>query len=168
MAETITERIARFRRHTTCVPHAQRAGAQSPSPARGVALSTCAGGAVGDWACGSSRSSRGAAPTVRRPRPPEERGAGLVAAPHRDARAAAAPPAAEPEVLPLVTGLQRSRLGTAAAAAGVLAVLLVAGGAPAPLRAPVVLIAALLLPGFPLVARLRVDLPTLVAVDVCT
>jgi hypothetical protein len=91
-----------------------------------------------------------------------------VAAPHRDARAAAAPPAAEPEVLPLVTGLQRSRLGTAAAVAGVLAVLLVAGGAPAPVRAPVVLIAALLLPGFPLVARLRVDLPTLVAIDVCT
>lgn len=90
-----------------------------------------------------------------------------MAAPTRDPRAAA-PAAAEPEVLPVLTGLQRSRLGTGIAVVGVLAVLLVAGRAPAPVRAPVVLLALLLLPGFPVVARLRVDLPTLIAVDVCT
>jgi hypothetical protein len=91
-----------------------------------------------------------------------------VAAPQRDLRAAVPPVAAEPEVLPPATGLQRSRLGTAIAATGVLAVLLVAGSAPAPVRAPVVLIAILLLPGFPLIGRLPVDLPTLIAIDVCT
>jgi hypothetical protein len=51
---------------------------------------------------------------------------------------------------------------------GVLAVLLAAAGAPAPLRAPVVLLAALALPGFPVVARMPVDLPTLLALTVCT
>lgn len=91
-----------------------------------------------------------------------------MAAPQRDLRAAAPPLAAEPDVLPPATGLQRSRLGTGIAALGVLAVLLVAGSAPPPVRAPVVLLAALLLPGFPLVARMRVDLPTLLAIDVCT
>ena len=76
----------------------------------------------------------------------------------------------EPEhadVLPLVTPEQRSRIGTAISALGLLAVLLAAAGAAPAVRAPVVLLAALLLPGYPLVARLKVDLPTLLAVDVC-
>jgi hypothetical protein len=67
-----------------------------------------------------------------------------------------------------VTPLQRSRLGTGVAVLGILAVLLVAGDAPAAVRAPVVLLAALLLPGYPIVARMQVDLPTLVAAAVCT
>ncbi|MFN2539727.1 MAG: hypothetical protein ABR549_16465 [Mycobacteriales bacterium] len=74
----------------------------------------------------------------------------------------------EPDVLPLVTPTQRSRLGTGVAAVGILAVILVAADAAPTVRAPVVLLAALLLPGYPFVARLRLDLPTLLAVDVCT
>jgi hypothetical protein len=92
-----------------------------------------------------------------------------VAASTRDPRRS--PPAAEQEqvdVLPVATSLQRSRLGTLIAAVGILAVLLAAAEAPPAVRAPVVLVAALLLPGYPFVARLRVDLPTLVAASVCT
>jgi hypothetical protein len=91
-----------------------------------------------------------------------------VAAPHRDTRPARAPQLAEDAVLPDITSLQRSRLGIAIIAVGVLAVLLVAAGVPAAVRAPVVLVAGLVLPGFPIIARLRVDLPTLLAIDVCT
>jgi hypothetical protein len=71
------------------------------------------------------------------------------------------------EVLPPLTGAQRSWIGAGIAGIGILAVVLVAAGAAPTVRAPVVLVAALLLPGFPLVARLRLDLPTLLAVDVC-
>jgi uncharacterized membrane protein len=59
-------------------------------------------------------------------------------------------------------------MGTAIAGIGLLAVVLTAANTPAAVRAPIVLVAALLLPGFPLVARLRVDLPTLLAINVCT
>lgn len=72
-----------------------------------------------------------------------------------------------PEVLPPVTALQRSRLGTAVAALGILAVLLSAAAAAPAVRAPFVLLTMLLLPGFPFAARLRVDLPTLIAIDIC-
>jgi hypothetical protein len=91
-----------------------------------------------------------------------------VAAPHRDTRPARATQPVEDTVLADITSAQRSRLGTAFIAVGVLAVLLVASGVPAPVRAPVVLVAGLVLPGFPIVARLRVDLPTMLAIDVCT
>lgn len=93
-----------------------------------------------------------------------------MAASSRDPRrshAAQAEPERADGVLPMITPRQRSRLGTGIAALGVLAVLLVAAGAPVVVRAPVVLLAMLLLPGFPVVARLRLDLPTLVAADVC-
>ena len=72
------------------------------------------------------------------------------------------------EVLPVVSAVVRSRLGLGACLIGMLAVVLVAAGAPPPVRAPFVLVAALLLPGFPVVARMRLDLPTLIAADVCT
>jgi uncharacterized membrane protein len=93
-----------------------------------------------------------------------------VAALQRDPSEGAAPtgPSDAADVLPPVSSIVRSRLGTAIACVGLLAVLLTAAGAPAALRAPVVLVAALLLPGYPLVARLQVDLPTLLAIDVCT
>lgn len=61
----------------------------------------------------------------------------------------------------------RQRLGLALLAVTVLAVLLVAGGAPAEVRAPFVLLSATLLPGYPLVVRFPVDLPTLLALDLC-
>ncbi len=72
----------------------------------------------------------------------------------------------QPDVLPPITALQRSRLGTGVCLVGIVAVVLAASGAPPPVRAPFVLIAALLLPAYPLVARLQVDLPTLLAIDV--
>lgn len=50
----------------------------------------------------------------------------------------------------------------------VAAVVLVAATAPAPVRAPVVLLAATFGPGYPLVARLPFDLPTLLALDAAT
>lgn len=92
-----------------------------------------------------------------------------MAASPRDPRPApvSSPQPEEADVLPLVTGTVRSRLGTGIAALGIVAVVLVAADAPPSVRAPVVLLAALLLPGFPLVARLRLDLPTMLAVDVC-
>lgn len=79
------------------------------------------------------------------------------------------PPAAprEEQVLPPLTGRQRSWLGTGIVAVGILAVVLVAADAAPEVRAPVVLVAAMLLPGFPLVGRFHLDLPTLLAVDVC-
>ena len=82
------------------------------------------------------------------------------------------PPAAAPDdaaaaPLPPATERERRLLGTLAVAAGVVAVVLTAGGAPPPLRTPFVLVAATLLPGYAVVARLRVDLPTLLALDVC-
>ena len=79
----------------------------------------------------------------------------------------AAPREPEPDVLPLVDPVVRSRLGTVVCVLGLIAVVLAAAGAPAAVRAPFVLLAALTLPGFPLVARLKVDLPTLLAIDVC-
>jgi hypothetical protein len=85
-----------------------------------------------------------------------------VAAPTRDD---AAPP--DPDVLGPVSARTKARLGWGLIAVGVLAVLLVAAGAPPALRAPVVLVAATLLPGYPLVARLPLDLPSLLALDVC-
>jgi hypothetical protein len=92
-----------------------------------------------------------------------------LAASTRDPRRSPPAPEADPsEVLPPITAVQRSRLGTGIAAVGILAVLLVAASAPSPVRAPVALLALLTLPGYPLVARLRVDLPTLIAADVCT
>lgn len=90
-----------------------------------------------------------------------------MAAPHRDPVRGARPSSATSDALPPATTRSLSVLGTLAAAAGILAVLLVASDAPPAVRAPVVLVAALLLPGFPLVARLRADLPTVIAVDVC-
>jgi hypothetical protein len=85
-----------------------------------------------------------------------------VAAPSRDD---AAP--ADPQVLGAVGIRTKVLIGWSLIAVGVLAVVLVAGGAPVPLRAPVVLVAATLLPGYPLVVRLPLDLPTLLALDVC-
>jgi hypothetical protein len=58
-------------------------------------------------------------------------------------------------------------LGVILLVATVLAVLLGAGGAPVGMRGPAVLVVATLLPGYPLVVRLRVDLATLLALDVC-
>ncbi|MDX6266872.1 MAG: hypothetical protein QOD70_1612 [Frankiales bacterium] len=93
-----------------------------------------------------------------------------MAALHRDPSEGTAPtgPSDAADVLPPVSSLVRSRLGTAIAGIGLLAVVLTAVNTPAAVRAPVVLVAALLLPGYPLVARLRVDLPTLLAINVCT
>ena len=68
--------------------------------------------------------------------------------------------------LPLASDLQRRRLGLVVLAVAVLAVFLCAAAAPPPVRTPFVLVAASLLPGYPLVARFAVDLPTLVALDV--
>ena len=73
-----------------------------------------------------------------------------------------------PEVLAPASPAVRVRLATAIAAVGLLAVVLVAAGTPAAVRAPFVVVAALLLPGFPVVARVRVDVPTLLALDVVT
>ena len=87
-----------------------------------------------------------------------------MAASARDPR----PSAAADGVLPVVSAAQRSGLGIMICAVGILAVVLVAAQAPPALRAPVVLVTALLLPGFPVVARMRMDLPTLIAVDVVT
>jgi hypothetical protein len=71
-------------------------------------------------------------------------------------------------VLEPASALLRSRLGTAVSVVGIVAVVLAAADAPAAVRAPFVLLAALLLPGYPIVARMRLDLPTMLAVDVCT
>jgi hypothetical protein len=87
-----------------------------------------------------------------------------VAASARDPRSTAA----GGDVLAPVTAAQRSGLGIAICVVGILAVVLVAAQAAAEVRAPVVLVTALLLPGFPIVARMRLDLPTLIAVDVVT
>jgi len=76
-------------------------------------------------------------------------------------------PAAAEDVLPPISASQRFWLGSGITALGMIAVLLGAGQAPAAVRAPAVLLAGLLLPGYPLVARLRLDLPTLIAADVC-
>ncbi|MCU1603177.1 MAG: hypothetical protein JWO22_3886, partial [Frankiales bacterium] len=65
-----------------------------------------------------------------------------------------------------ITATQRSRLGTGICVLGLVAVVLAASGAPPAVRAPFVLLAAMLLPAYPLVARLKVDLPTLLAIDV--
>lgn len=72
------------------------------------------------------------------------------------------------DVLPPVTDEVLRRVGQVLIAVAILAVVLSASAAPVPLRAPLVLVTATLLPGFPLVARLRVDLPTLLALSVCT
>lgn len=77
-------------------------------------------------------------------------------------------PSTGPEALAPASATVRARLATGVAAVGLLAVVLAAAGTPAPVRAPVVVLAALLLPGFPVVARMRVDLPTLLALDVVT
>lgn len=61
----------------------------------------------------------------------------------------------------------RYHLGLGVLALIVLAVLLAAGGAPTALRAPVTLLAATVVPGYALVVRLPVDLPSLLALDVC-
>jgi hypothetical protein len=89
-----------------------------------------------------------------------------VAASARDPSPSAAGTGAE--VLPPVTAAQRSALGIGICVLGILAVVLVAAEASPQVRAPIVLLAALLLPGFPIVARMRLDLPTLIAVDVVT
>jgi hypothetical protein len=85
-----------------------------------------------------------------------------VAAPPDDAR-----PQAPVDVLPPASPLVRMRLGVTLVVVAVLAVLLVAGGAPVAVRAPVMLLAATFLPGYALVVRLPVDLPTLLAIDAC-
>lgn len=59
------------------------------------------------------------------------------------------------------------RLGWLVLVLGVLAVLLGAAAAPREVRGPAVLAAATLLPGYPLVARLPVDLASLLALQVC-
>ena len=68
--------------------------------------------------------------------------------------------------LPLASPTQRRQLGLVVLAVTVLAVALAAAGAPPAVRSPFVLVAAALLPGYGLVARIGVDLPTLVALDV--
>lgn len=85
-----------------------------------------------------------------------------MSAPHDDAS-----PRPAGDVLDPASPLVRQRLGMALVAVTVLAVLLTAGDAPVAFRAPCALVAATLLPGYPLVARLPVDLPTLLALDVC-
>lgn len=94
-----------------------------------------------------------------------------MAASPGDVRPATPSPAGEREtgedVLPPVSDRQRTVLGTTVAAIGMLAVLLGAAQAAPAVRAPAVLLAALLLPGYPIVARLRLDLPTMIAADVC-
>jgi hypothetical protein len=87
-----------------------------------------------------------------------------VGAPHR--RHPPAAPTAHEELGPASTRL-RLQLSYAALALLVLAVVVVAADAPAPLRAPVVLLAGTLVVGWPLVARLPVTLPALMALDVC-
>ena len=79
----------------------------------------------------------------------------------------ATPP--DPGAAPLAPATARERwlLGVAAVATAVVAVVLTAGGAPPAARTPFVLAGATLLPGYAVVARLRVDLPTLLALDVC-
>lgn len=96
-----------------------------------------------------------------------EKGAASVAAPQREPRPGVVRPTSA-DVLEPASSLLRSRLGTAVMAVGLAAAALVAAGAPAAVRAPFVLVAALLLPGYPVVARMRLDLPTMLAVDVCT
>jgi hypothetical protein len=90
-----------------------------------------------------------------------------VAAPQREPRTGAVGASAA-DVLAPASALLRSRLGSAIAGVGLLTVVLVAARAPAAVRSPFVLVAALLLPGYPIVARMRLDLPTLLAIDVCT
>ena len=70
--------------------------------------------------------------------------------------------------LPPATSRSRSRLGMLLSALGLVAVVLVAADAPPAVRAPTVLLAALGLPGYPVVARLPVTLPALVALDIAT
>lgn len=81
-----------------------------------------------------------------------------MVAPHDDAPAQALSPASI---------VQRRRLGMGVIALSVLTVLLVAAAAPLPLRVPLVVLSATLLPGYPVVNRLPVDLPTLLALQVC-
>ena len=90
-----------------------------------------------------------------------------MAAPHREPRTGAVGPTPA-EVLAPATAVVRARLGGALAGIALVAAVLVAADAPAAVRAPFVLVAALLLPGYPIVARMRLDLPTLLAIDVCT
>jgi hypothetical protein len=72
----------------------------------------------------------------------------------------------DPELGPASARL-RLQLAYAVLALTVVTAVLVAGEAPAAVRAPFVLAAATLVPGFPLVARLPVPLPALLALDVC-
>ena len=84
-------------------------------------------------------------------------------APHDDAV-----PRSASDVLGPASSRTRQRLGLALIGVTVLAVLLAAGQAPGAVRVPCVLVAATLLPGYPIVVRLPVDLPTLLALDICT
>jgi hypothetical protein len=87
-----------------------------------------------------------------------------VAAPHRDD---ASPRPEAPDALGPASTRARFLLGVVVLVTTVLAVVLGAGGAPVGLRGPAVLATATLLPGYPLVVRLRVDLASLLALDVC-
>lgn len=68
--------------------------------------------------------------------------------------------------LPAASMAQRRQLGIVVLVLTVLAVAVEAAAAPPAVRVPFLLAAGALLPGYALVARLAVDLPTLVALDV--
>ncbi|MCU1594738.1 MAG: hypothetical protein JWO12_2130 [Frankiales bacterium] len=91
-----------------------------------------------------------------------------MAAQHQDRRGERRPePPVQPDQLEPASAAFRYRLGLGVLAVTVLAVVLAAGGAPVALRAPVLLLAGTLVPGYALVVRLPVDAPTLLALDVC-
>ena len=92
-----------------------------------------------------------------------------MAAPHRDDAAPSPQPSEVDRTGAPRPASTRARLELGVVLLGitVVAVVLGAAGAPAGARGPAVLLAASLLPGYALVVKLPVSLPTLLALDVC-
>lgn len=91
-----------------------------------------------------------------------------MARPHPQATLTRPPAPPTPPATPAVaTDGDRRLLGLLLIALALVGVVLTAADAPPQLRAPLVLVVGSLLPGYPLVVRLPVSVPVLLALDVC-